>query len=366
MANAPERDYLGKALDIAIRLVVIGIIVLSAFKIFSPFLVTVVWGAIIAIALYPVFVKIKGFLGGRNRIAGTLFIILSLALIIVPTIMLTKSLIQGAGDIHDSMEAGTFTIPRPSEKVKDWPLIGDKTYAIWHSASVDLEGTAERLGPQLKDAAARVASGVAGLGATILQSIFALIIAGILMMTSGGGQKAAYMISKRLAGEEDGPAIVDISTGTIRSVVKGVLLVALTQSLLSALGMWVAGVPAVGLWALLVLVVAVIQLPPAIILLPIAIWVFSANDSTAISVGFLIWSLIISGSDGFLKPLFLGRGVAVPMLVILIGAIGGMLSAGVIGLFIGPVILAIAYQLFRVWISDDEAPNKTKPETETT
>ena len=130
--------------------------------------------------------------------------------------------------------------------------------------------------------------------------------------------------------------------------------------------MWVAGVPAVGLWALLVLVVAVIQLPPIIVLLPIAIWVFSANDNTVISVGFLIWALIVSGSDGILKPMFLGRGVAVPMLVILIGAIGGMLGGGVLGLFIGPVVLAIAYQLIKAWVAEDEAPHKTEPDAETT
>jgi len=132
--------------------------------------------------------------------------------------------------------------------------------------------------------------------------------------------------------------IVAIATGTVRSVVKGVIMVALVQSLLAAIGLWVAGVPAVGLWALLVLVVAVIQLPPILVLGPIAVWVFSANDSTVISVGFLIWSLIVSGSDGILKPIFLGRGVQVPMLVILIGAIGGMLGSGVLGLFIGPSV----------------------------
>ena len=150
------------------------------------------------------------------------------------------------------------------------------------------------------------------LGSAIVQSIFALIIAGILMMISEGGGKAANMIATRLAGE-DGAAIVDIATGTVRSVVKGVLLVAITQALFAALGMWVAGVPAVGLWALLVLVVAVIQLPPIIILLPISLWVFSVNDNTVVSVGFFIWSMIVSGADGFLKPMFLGRGVAVPM-----------------------------------------------------
>jgi predicted PurR-regulated permease PerM len=366
MANDANRDYLGKALDIAVRLALVAIIVLSAFRVFSPFISTVVWAVLIAIAMYPIFDKMKRLLGGRAKLAGALFIVITLAIVIVPTIMLTGSLIDGAREVQEHMEAGTLTIPPPSEKVKDWPLIGEKTYEIWHASSVDLQATAEKLGPQLKEIAAKLVSTVVGLGTAILQSILALIIAGILMMTSEGGNKAAVSIAKRLAGEEDGPAIVDIATGTIRSVVKGVILVALTQSLLAAIGLTVAGVPAVGLWALLVLVVAVIQLPPIIVLLPIAIWVFSANDNTVISVGFLIWSLIVSGSDGILKPIFLGRGVAVPMLVILIGAIGGMLQAGVLGLFIGPVVLAIGYQLFKAWVAEDEAPHKTEPKAETT
>jgi predicted PurR-regulated permease PerM len=202
---------------------------------------------------------------------------------------------------------------------------------------------------------------VAGLGTAIVQTIFSLIIAGILMMTSEGGGKVARDTARRLAGD-DGPPMVDTGIDTIRSVVKGVILVAAIQSLLSAVGMVVAGVPAAALWAALVLIVAIIQLPPILILGPIAVWVFSANDNTVIAVGFLIWSLIVSGSDSFLKPLFLGRGVKVPMLVILVGAIGGMIRAGVIGLFIGPVILAIGYQLFKAWVTDDEVIAQQKQE----
>jgi predicted PurR-regulated permease PerM len=360
-----ERDYLGKALDIAVRLTVIAVIILSAFRIFSPFLTAVVWGVVIAIALYPVFDKMKGALGGRNRLAGTLFILISLALVITPTVMLTGSVVDGAKQLDQGLEDGTLKVPPPAEKVQNWPVVGKPLYQTWYSASVNLEATLKKLDPQLDKLKAKIASTVAGLGAAIVQTIFSLIIAGILMMTSEGGGKVAREIATRLAGA-DGPPMVDTSIDTIRSVVKGVILVAAIQSLLSAIGMIVAGVPAAGLWAALVLIVAIIQLPPILILGPIAVYVFSANDNTVIAVGFLIWSLIISGSDGFLKPLFLGRGVKVPMLVILIGAIGGMIRGGVIGLFIGPVILAIGYQLFKAWVTDDEAAAQTTAAPETT
>jgi predicted PurR-regulated permease PerM len=360
---AGNKDYLDKALDVAVRLSVLALVIVGSFRIFSPFLVPVVWGIIIAIALYPVFTWLRRRLGGRNKLTGALFILVGLAVVIVPTILMTESIVDGAVSIGRGLEEGTLKIPPPSESVKEWPLVGESLYGTWYSASVDLDATTTRLAPQLKELGSRLAAAVAGLGAAILQSIFALIIAGILMITSEGGDRTARAIAMRMGGEE-GVAMVDISIGTIRSVVKGVLLVAVVQGLLAAVGLYVAQVPFAGLWALLVVIVAVIQLPPILILGPIAVYVFSANDSTVISVGFLIWSLLVSGSDGFLKPIFLGRGVNVPMLVILIGAIGGMLRSGVVGLFIGPVILAIGYQLFTAWIASVKPAEDKQLESE--
>jgi predicted PurR-regulated permease PerM len=276
---------------------------------------------------------------------------------------MADSIIEGGSSIASQLEEGKLRIPPPDPKVKDWPLIGESLHGYWNSASVDFEGTAHKLAPQLKAVASRLVSLVGGLGATIVQMIFALVIAGVLMVTAEGGGRTARIIFRRLGGD-DGEALVDISIGTIRSVVKGVIVVALIQSLLSAIGMYVAGVPLAGLWALLILIVAIIQLPPLLILGPVAVYVFSASDSTVISVGFLIWSLLISGSDGFLKPLLLGRGVQVPMLIILVGAIGGMLRSGVIGLFIGPVVLAIGYGLFTAWIASVKEPEAKKLESE--
>ena len=184
-----------------------------------------------------------------------------------------------------------------------------------------------------------------------LTVVLALIIAGILMVSAGNMAKASTVVARRIGGDS-GPGMVATAIGTIRSVVKGVILVALIQGLMAAAGLAIASVPAVGLWAALVVVVAIIQLPPILILGPIAAWVFANNDSTGIAIFFLVWSIVVSASDGFLKPILLGRGVQVPMLVILIGAIGGMLSSGVMGLFIGPVILAIAWELLEMWVAE--------------
>lgn len=351
--SARGQDHWGKALDVAIRLSVIAFIVWSSVLIFSPFVVAVVWGALIAITVYPVFTRLKKRMGDRNKLAGTVFVLVILIVVSVPVVLLTESLIDGAVAAIHGIHEGTVVIPPPRESVREWPVIGKSLYATWASASTDMAATAEKLAPQLSGLGAKLANVFAGLASTGVQTLIALVIAGILVMSPPGRYANVYVIARRLAGE-GGPKIVDLAVDTIRSVVKGVILVALIQGLLAAVGLAVAGVPGVGLWALLVTVVAVIQLPPLLILAPICAYVFQTNSVVIASV-FTVWSILVSVSDSFMKPMLLGRGLQVPMLVILIGAIGGMLRSGVVGLFIGPVILAIGYTLFNAWIAEEKA-----------
>lgn len=349
--SSSDKKFFQRGIDLAIRLALLAVILFSCYRIFAPFLVPVVWAIIIAVALYPVFVKLKKLVGGRNRLAGVIFIVVALALVIVPTWMLTESLIDGTVRLGQNLEQGTVDIPPAPENVKTWPVVGEKLFAIWDASNKNLEGVLHKLEPQLKSVGAWLIHTFTDLGGAVLQTIIALIIAGVLMMTSSGGGRLSRAIGRRLAGDK-GVEMVDMAGSTIQSVVKGVVLIALIQSVASGIGMLVMHVPLAGLWALLVLFVAVIQLPPSLILIPVIIYVFSASDNMVANIIFGIYALVVSVADGFLKPLLLGRGVAVPMLVILIGAIGGMISAGVIGLFIGAVILAVGYKLFEQWVED--------------
>ena len=359
--SSKDTSHLDRALEVATRLAFVGLIVFWCTKIVTPFFLPVLWGLIISVALYPVFLKLKSWLGGRNTLAGVLFIVVSLALVISPTAWLADSLIDGATALNTSIKEGTLTVPPPAESVKTWPAIGERTHAAWSQASRDLGSTTAKYADQLKALGSWLAGSIAAMGGAVVQTIFSLIIAGVFMMNALGGGRVAYAFAERMGGE-NGRELVDISIATIRSVVKGVLLVAAIQGLMAAAGLWFAGVGGAGFWALLVMIVAIVQLPPILILGPIAAYVFSANDSTVVAVIFLIWSLVVSGADSFLKPLFLGRGVAVPMLVILIGAIGGMIAAGVIGLFIGAVILSLGYKLVEAWLGD--SLDRNDPDTE--
>jgi len=358
-----DTSHMDRALDVALRLAFVGLIILWCSRIINPFFMPLMWGMVIAIALFPVFEKLKGWLGGRNNLAGVVFIVVSLALVITPTVLLTDSLIDGATRLKDAMDEGTLTVPPPSDSVKEWPAVGEKVHAAWLQSSRDFGGAASKYSDQLKALANWMAGSIAALGGAVVQTIFSLIIAGILMMHAMGGGRVAYAFADRLGGEQ-GRELVTISIATIRSVVKGVLLVAMIQALMAAAGLVFAGVDGAGFWAVLVMVVAIMQLPPILILGPIAVYVFSANDSTVVAVIFLIWSLVVSGADGFLKPIFLGRGVAVPMLVILIGAIGGMISAGIIGLFVGAVVLSLGYKLIEAWLGESWSQENAELESD--
>jgi predicted PurR-regulated permease PerM len=183
--------------------------------------------------------------------------------------------------------------------------------------------------------------------------VISIIIAGAFLVYGRSGSRAMESIAGRVMGKKGGKEFVDLAGATIRSVAQGVLGVALIQSILAGIGLLVMGVPYAGIWAVLVLLLAIIQLPPLLILGPIVVYVFSVAE-TVPAVIFMVWSMVVSVSDGFLKPLFLGRGMDIPMLVILLGAIGGMMLSGIIGLFVGAVVLAVGYTLFMAWLEQEQ------------
>ena len=352
--GAQNQDLMRKATEVSIRLVMLAGLAIWCFLIFKPFLMPVLWGIILAVALYPLFDRMKSWLGGRGKLAGTLFILVSLSALIIPVLFLSESFFDGVRWLAASNQKEAVQVPPPPAKVADWPVIGDQIYATWTAASKDLEATLHKFGPQLKQFGAWLLSTLTGLGLGFLMTLLAIVIAGVMMIHADGGGRTARSIGKRLGGEY-GEAAVGLAVQTTRSVANGVVGVAAVQALAAGVGMRVAGVPGAGLWAVLVLVLAVAQLPPLVILGPAAIYVIATSDSTITIVLFCIWALVVSISDSFLKPLFLGRGMEIPMPVILIGAIGGMMLSGIIGLFVGAVVLAMGYKLFTAWMDAQEA-----------
>jgi predicted PurR-regulated permease PerM len=358
-ATNDDRVFTRRAVEATVRIGLIAALAWWCLRIVSPFFMPVLWAIIFAVALFPVFRWLRSKLGGRGGLAAALLTLVALALLIVPIVMLSTSMIESVQSITRGVEDGTLTVPPPPEGVADWPVVGENLASAWAQATDNLQAFLGTYRDQLKPLWAWVVSQAAGAGAAALLLFLAIVIAGLLMAKADGAVSAANSLATRLAGE-DGAAMVSTAGATIRSVVQGVLGVAVIQSLLAGVGMLAVGVPGAGLWAGVILVLAVIQLPPLLVMGPVIAYVFT-TAGTFTAVLFLIFGLFVSVSDAFLKPLFLGRGVEVPMPVILIGALGGMMMSGVVGLFIGAVVLALGYGLTVAWVQKG-APAKAEGE----
>jgi predicted PurR-regulated permease PerM len=360
--SSNDKSFVARALEATIHVGLVVLLLYWCFQIGRPFIGIIVWGIIIAVAIHPGYNWLKSALGGSGRLAATLITLLALIILLVPTYMLSGSLIESAKDYSAHLDAGTLSVPPPSESVRSWPLIGEPLYHFWSHASNNLGAALNKITPQLKKIGIPLLSAAAGAGVGILKFVVSIIIAGVLLANDAGGGKAARAIATRLAGER-GTAAVGLAVATVRSVTLGILGVALIQTLLASLGFLVVGVPGAGLWALLVLILAIVQLPTILVLGPIIVYVFSTS-ATVTAVVFAIWCILVGISDAFLKPLLMGRGVDVPMLVIFIGAIGGFMTSGIIGLFVGAIILALGYKLYLIWLDQDTQPDAALSESE--
>jgi len=348
-----DKIFQARVMDAAIQISLLALLVLWCFNIIRPFILPMLWGAIMAVAIYPLFVKAHMKMGGREKLTATLITLTALAILIIPTAMLSESLVEATQKISADYQAGTLSVPPPSDTVKDWPLVGEKLYSAWTLASTNLEAALMKFKPQVGAVGKWFISAAAGAGTGILMFVVSIIIAGAFLVYARSGSQALETVASRVLGDAFGREFVDMAGATIRSVAQGVLGVALIQAVLAGIGLLAIGVPYAGIWALLILLLAIIQLPPILILGPAIVYVFSV-EATVPAVIFMIWSLIVGASDAFLKPLFLGRGMEIPMMVILLGAIGGMMLSGIIGLFVGAVVLAVSYTLFMVWLDQDK------------
>ena len=351
----PEQGkaYQALAIEAALRIGLLAGLLIWCFNILRPFVGPIVWGGVIATAAYPLFVGFRErLLGGRNAVAATLFTLIALALLLAPTIELGQSMFESAGRLAAQLQSGDFSVPAPPARVQEWPLIGEPLYAAWHLASVNLQGGLSAAAPQLKQLATWLLGAAAGVGADILKFVFAIVLSGVFLANAETVVAVLQRLALRLVGDQ-GADFAHLAGSTVRGVAQGVLGVAFIQGFAAGIGMLVMGIPAAGLWALLVLVLAIVQLPALLVLGPVIAYAFSTHD-TVPAVLFAVWSLLVGFSDSLLKPMLLGRGSTVPMMVIFIGAIGGFMLSGIVGLFTGAVVFVLGYTLIHSWLEPDQ------------
>lgn len=337
------------AIEIAIKVGLLALVIYISYLIVKPFIGIVVWGIIIAVALSPVINSLEKRFGNRKKVIIG-FTVTVIAALLIPTYMLSGSMIDSSTTLVHAMKEGSVTVPPPTEKVKEWPLIGEKAYAFWDSASHNLRKTLEPFSDEIKKMASSIFSALgSGLG-TVFMFVGSFIIAAAFLIGKDGAVTLYKSILRRIVGDK-GDEWAELSTLTVRSVVTGVIGVAVIQAIFALIGLGLMGVPLAAVWAILIMFLTIIQVPALLVIGPIIAYVFSQGSGTA-EVVFTVYMLIVGASDGVLKPILMGRGVDIPMLVILIGAIGGMMLMGMIGLFIGAVIFALAYKLFGLWMAE--------------
>ena len=352
-----ERDEkVSIAIEIAIKISIIALVVYLSYLIAKPFMGIVVWGIIIAVAISPLVNMLEKRFGHRKKIIIAITVAV-IAALILPTYALSGKTIETSQNIMHSLQDGNITIPPPTEKVKEWPLIGEKAYSFWDNASHNLRKTLAPFSKEIKSSIKTLLSSIGGLVGTVFMFIGSMIIAAVFLIASESSVKFYKDVSCRLMGAR-GAEWATLSTLTIRSVVNGVIGVAVIQSFFALIGMGLMGVPLAMVWAVGIMFLTIIQVPALLIIGPVIAYVFSQGSGTA-EIIFAIYMILVGASDGVLKPILMGRGVDVPMLVILIGAIGGMMLMGMIGLFVGAVIFALAYTLFEFWMNDLNEEEKT-------
>jgi len=353
-------------LEVLIRAGLIFALAALCFQIFAPFLTLMVWGLILAVTLYPMQEYVAAKMGGRQGLAATLIVILGIALIVVPTAILMSSLGDSVQRLIHDVQSDALVIPAPRESVAGWPVIGERVYALWSQAHADLPALVKSMQPKIGDLAKSALAFVASIGGGLLLFLAALIIAGILMAFGRSGSRASVAISERLAGPARGAEFATLATATIRAVAQGVIGVAFIQAIIVGLCLLVAGVPWAGVLAMIALVLGIAQIPALIVTLPAIAYIWLLGDygkGEAILYTLLIF--VAGLADNVLKPLMLGRGVDAPMPVILIGALGGMAAAGILGMFVGATLLALGYQLFMGWVAANRSVELSPQETDT-
>jgi len=353
-------------LEVLIRAGLIFALAALCFQIFAPFLTLMVWGLILAVTLYPMQEYVAAKMGGRQGLAATLIVILGIALIVVPTAILMSSLGDSVQRLIHDVQSDALVIPAPRESVAGWPVIGERVYALWSQAHADLPALIKSMQPKIGDLAKSALAFVASIGGGLLLFLAALIIAGILMAFGRSGSRASLAISERLAGPARGAEFATLATATIRAVAQGVIGVAFIQAIIVGLCLLVAGVPWAGVLAMIALVLGIAQIPALIVTLPAIAYIWLLGDygkGEAILYTLLIF--VAGLADNVLKPLMLGRGVDAPMPVILIGALGGMAAAGILGMFVGATLLALGYQLFMGWVAANRSVELSPQETDT-
>jgi predicted PurR-regulated permease PerM len=335
-------------LDVVIRIGLVAVLVYACGRIVLPFAGILAWSAILAVMLYPLHLRLAPRLG--NRGSALLIGLVGVALALGPMVIVVTSLATSIYSLVSSLQTHDLAVPMPPLWLDGTPLVGKKLTEVWTLVATNLPAAFSKYGQFLSGPAGWLAAFAGSLAAGELAFVLSFAIAAVLIAYGQGATEFTQRLLERVTGSRArGIKLAAMTAATIRGVALGVVGVALIQSVLLGIGYFAIGLKVAGALTLAALVLGIVQVPLILLTLPVVLYVF-ATEATQPAIIFLVWNVVVGLSDNILRPLLLGRGLEVPMPVILIGVIGGMLVDGLLGLFVGPVLLAVSYVLLLEWL----------------
>lgn len=349
--NGVERRFNTLFIELSIRLFAIGVLIYWTFIIIQPFAAIILWSVVLAVAFYPIFRILADILGGRPILAAVLMTLAGLVLIIGPVTWMGVGMIDPVKSVMEGIEAGDISVPPPSASIKEWPIFGEQLYAFWLLASTNLRSAFTQILPQLKPAGDFLLGMAKSAGTGTLKFLVSVLLSGFILAAAPQLLAGARALARRID-PSSGEKFVDLAGATINAVSRGVMGLSLMQAVIGGFGMYLADVPGASLLTLAILVLGIIQIGPLIIVAPVIFWAWTTMP-TGPALALTLCMLTVNYMDNVLKPFLLAHGLTTPMPVIFVGVIGGVLAHGVAGLFAGPVVLAVVWELTKAWIAED-------------
>lgn len=339
--------------ELVIRIAVLAVLLYWSVTLVRPFVTIVIWSAILAVALYPTFEWFAGVLGKRRRLAAFVVTLLCLLVVVGPATWLALDLVESLRSIVERLDLSTITLPALPKAVRDWPLVGEQIYQSWSFASNNIKETLANIAPQLKPIGGRLLSMAANAGTGLLQFFISIIVAGFLFCPAQKIANGIRLFVRKLAPTR-ADDLVEHAGATVRAVSRGVIGISALQASLIGLGLVVAGIPGASLLTSAALVLGIVQIGPSIVTIPLIIWSWFSMETMA-AILFTAYMVPVNLVDNILKPVVMARGLGTPMLVIVVGVIGGTVGYGITGLFLGPIILTVIWELLAAWVAEDAA-----------
>ncbi len=347
--TAIQRDLTRTTLAILCLLLMIA----ATLWVLRPFLAAGVWATMIVVATWPMLKSLEKRCGGRRALAVTGMTLALLLLLFVPLLLAIDTIVGNAGEIASlGRKLATADLPQPPEWLAAVPLIGSKLSILWgQAADAGSLALLEKAEPYMADSGRWLLTKVGSMGFMLLQFLLIVILSAILYASGEAAAAGVKRFGRRLAGDHGENSVI-LAGQAIRGVALGVCVTALVQTVLGGIGLAIAGVPFAGLLSAVMLMLCIAQIGPGLILFPAVAWTFWMGD-TGWGVFLLVWSLVVTTMDNFLRPMLIRKGADLPLLLIFAGVIGGLLGFGLVGIFVGPVVLAVTYTLLEAWVADD-------------